>query len=65
VEYATRWRMQVAATRLLDSVDSVATVAASLGYLSDAAFGVAFRRVHGQSPGRYRRETVGISPASR
>jgi AraC-like DNA-binding protein len=65
VEYATRWRMQVAAARLLDGGTSVATVAASLGYLSDAAFGVAFRRVHGQSPGRYRRETVGISPASR
>lgn len=65
VEYATRWRMQVAAARLLDGVDSVATVAAALGYLSDAAFGVAFRRVHGRSPGRYRRETVGISPASR
>jgi transcriptional regulator GlxA family with amidase domain len=58
VEYATRWRMQVAASRLCASRDSVATVAASLGYLSDAAFGVAFRRVHGQSPGQYRREAM-------
>lgn len=65
VEYATRWRMQVAAARLLNGVDSVATVAAALGYLSDAAFGAAFRRVHGQSPGRYRRQTAGISPDSR
>jgi len=56
VEYATRWRMRVAAWRLQQGAESVATIAASLGYLSDAAFGVAFRRVHGQSPGRYRRE---------
>jgi AraC-like DNA-binding protein len=58
VEYATRWRMQVAASRLRNGKDNVATVAASLGYLSDAAFGVAFRRVHGRSPGQYRREVA-------
>ncbi|WP_411960826.1 AraC family transcriptional regulator [Pseudomonas mandelii] len=57
-EYVTRWRMQVAASRLRDGTDNVATVAASLGYLSDAAFGVAFRRVHGKSPGQYRREAL-------
>jgi AraC-like DNA-binding protein len=57
VEYATRWRMQVAGSRLRNGLDSIATVAASLGYLSDAAFGVAFRRIHGKSPGQYRRET--------
>ena len=56
VEYATRWRMRVAASRLEESAASVATVAASLGYLSDAAFGVAFRRIHGESPGQYRRK---------
>lgn len=55
VEYATCWRMKVAASRLSQGDASVATVAASLGYLSDAAFGVAFRRVHGMSPGQYRR----------
>lgn len=56
VEYATRWRMRVAASRLRNSADSVSKIAASLGYLSDAAFGVTFRRIHGKSPGRYRRE---------
>jgi AraC-like DNA-binding protein len=55
VEYATHWRMKVAASRLSRGGTSVAGVAASLGYLSDAAFGVAFRRVHGISPGQYRR----------
>jgi AraC-like DNA-binding protein len=56
VEYSARWRMRVAAARLQKGGESVSSIAASLGYLSDAAFGVAFRRVHGQSPGRYRRE---------
>ena len=58
VEYATRWRMRVAAFRLRNGRDNVATVAASLGYLSDAAFGAAFRRVHGISPGQYRRDPL-------
>lgn len=56
VEYATGWRMRVAAARLRNSADSISKIAGSLGYLSDAAFGVAFRRIHGKSPGRYRRE---------
>ncbi|WP_241149609.1 AraC family transcriptional regulator [Pseudomonas viridiflava] len=58
VEYATRWRMRVAAFRLRNGRENVATVAASLGYLSDAAFGAAFRRVHGISPGQYRRDLL-------
>jgi len=58
VEYATRWRMRVAASRLCDGPGSVSSVAASLGYLSDAAFGVAFRRVYGKSPGQYRRDAL-------
>ncbi|WP_367616965.1 helix-turn-helix domain-containing protein [Pseudomonas khorasanensis] len=48
----------VAAFRLRNGGDNVATVAASLGYLSDAAFGAAFRRVHGISPGQYRRDPL-------
>lgn len=51
VECATRWRMQVAGARLRNGIDSVAKVAASLGYLSDAAFGATFRRVHGKPQG--------------
>ncbi|WP_040502578.1 AraC family transcriptional regulator [Idiomarina xiamenensis] len=56
IEYASWWRMQIAASRLKNGVDSVGQTAASLGYLSDAAFGVAFKRMHGKSPGQYRRE---------
>lgn len=60
VEYVTRWRMQVAAARLRNGLETVATVAASLGYLSDAAFGAAFRRVHSKSPGQYRRDASSL-----
>lgn len=56
VEYATRWRMHVAASLLRNGRSKITTVAASLGYLSDAAFGAAFRRVYGKSPGQYRRD---------
>lgn len=54
VDYATRWRMQLAAIRLVNETTSVSSIAQSLGFLSDSAFGAAFRRVHGVSPGRYR-----------
>lgn len=54
IAYAARWRMQVAARRLMDGRHSVSAVAQGLGFLSDSAFGAAFRRVHGVSPGRYR-----------
>lgn len=54
IEYAARWRMRVAAHRLEHGGDALSSVAASLGFLSDSAFGAAFRRVHGVSPGRYR-----------
>lgn len=53
VEYAATWRMRVAARRLRESRRTVSAVAQELGFLSDSAFGAAFRRVHGVSPGRY------------
>ncbi|GAB3051166.1 cupin domain-containing protein [Stenotrophomonas tumulicola] len=59
VAYAAQWRMRVAAMQLLGTTDSVSRIAASSGFLSDAAFGVAFRRVHGVSPGRYRANARG------
>ncbi|TCP36067.1 AraC family transcriptional regulator [Sphingomonas sp. BK235] len=55
VEYATRWRMQLAARRLRSSTDSVTRVAESLGYLSDSSFSSAFTRAIGSPPGSYRR----------
>ena len=58
MEYLTRWRMLLAAERLKTSSDGLSTIAASLGYDSESAFGKAFRRVMGCSPRQYTRATV-------
>lgn len=55
MRYLTRWRMVQAATRLRDPRLSVSTVAADLGFETEAAFRRAFKRVHGQGPGALRR----------
>jgi AraC-like DNA-binding protein len=60
MEYLTRWRMLLAGDRLKNSDDSISAIASSLGYESDSAFGKAFRRVMGCSPGQYSR---GVNPA--
>jgi AraC-like DNA-binding protein len=60
IEYLTRWRMLLAADKLKNSDDSISTVARSLGYESDSAFGKAFRRVMGCSPRQYCRPSAPI-----
>ncbi|WP_232298728.1 AraC family transcriptional regulator [Granulicella tundricola] len=55
MEYLTRWRMLLAADRLKNSTDGLSTIARSLGYESESAFGKAFRRVMGRSPRQYTR----------
>jgi AraC-like DNA-binding protein len=55
MEYVTRWRMMVAADRLVNSNDSVSDIALTLGYESESAFSTAFKRVIGSSPRRYGR----------
>jgi AraC-like DNA-binding protein len=52
--YVTRWRMLVAHDRLRAGDTTVAAVATSLGYRSEAAFSRAFRRVVGTPPGAVR-----------
>ena len=53
--YVTYWRMLLAADRLTNSDDAVATIAQSLGYISENSFGIAFKRVTGSSPRKYSR----------
>lgn len=53
--YLTRWRMNLAASRLRDDHATVAQLAADLGYQSEAAFSRAFARTIGQTPGAVRR----------
>lgn len=50
MEYLTRWRMLIATDRLANQHVPIATIAAALGYESESAFGVAFKRVIGSSP---------------
>ena len=50
LDYLLRWRMRLAAKRLLAGKESVTTIALSLGYESESAFGHAFKRVTGHSP---------------
>jgi AraC-like DNA-binding protein len=54
IEYVTAWRMQLAADAIRNSDDSLATIAADVGYDSEAAFNRAFKRVTGITPGRWR-----------
>jgi len=55
LSYVTRWRMQKAASMLRDGKQTLAEVAAQVGYDSEAAFSKAFKRAVGSAPGAYRR----------
>lgn len=55
LSYLTRWRMHLAATRMLHSPrSSIKAIAAGVGYQSEAAFNRAFRKLTGQPPARWR-----------
>lgn len=56
MEYLTRWRMLLAGDRLTASPEPILSIALSLGYESESAFGKAFKRVMGRSPRQYSRE---------
>ncbi|HVG28223.1 MAG TPA: AraC family transcriptional regulator [Pyrinomonadaceae bacterium] len=54
--YLTRWRLRLGAEMLQSTEDSVAEVAAAVGYGSEAAFNRAFKREFGCPPGQFRRK---------
>jgi AraC-like DNA-binding protein len=54
MRYLTAWRMQRAAGLLADRTSKVRTVAAAVGYDSEAAFSRAFKRFVGMSPNSWR-----------
>lgn len=58
IDYLIRWRMLLAAQRVLKSGMRIATIAESLGYASESAFSAAFRRVIGCSPRQYARDRI-------
>jgi len=64
IDYLTRWRMLLAADRLLTSRDAIAVIAPALGYDSDSAFNTAFKRVMGCAPRDYVREQAAAAVAA-
>lgn len=55
MRYLTRWRLQLARMALRDGPQSLAALARTAGYVSEAAFSRAFKRQFGVPPGGVRR----------
>lgn len=55
MHYLGKWRMQVAAGLLSGGNASIATIAAEVGYSSEAAFSRAFKKLVGMPPSAWRR----------
>lgn len=55
IRYLTHWRMQLAARLLTDGTAKVATIAAEVGYDSEAAFSRGFKKIVGVSPAAWRK----------
>ena len=62
MHYLTRWRLGLAGARLRTGHGSLAKIAASVGYDSEAAFNRAFTRAYGCAPGVWRRRAGGLTP---
>jgi AraC-like DNA-binding protein len=64
MHYLAQWRVQVGARLLRESTRTVATIAAEVGYESEAAFSRAFKRLVGLPPAAWRRGQAARSAAS-
>ena len=63
MKYLSDWRMTLARDLLLVQDTTLAEIAGRVGYSSVYAFATAFRRHHGESPGRWRqREALAAIP---
>jgi AraC-like DNA-binding protein len=56
LEYLIRWRMTLARDALKMGNDNLSAIAAAVGYASETTFSSTFKKMFGQSPGRYRIE---------
>jgi transcriptional regulator GlxA family with amidase domain len=61
IHYLAHWRMQVAAQELRHSNASLAQIAATIGYESEAAFSRAFKKAFGTAPASWRREATAFA----
>jgi AraC-like DNA-binding protein len=59
MQYLAKWRMQIASGLLSGGRANVATVAAEIGYASEAAFSRAFKKMVGVPPSAWRRRSGG------
>ncbi len=64
LEYLTRWRMMIARDALTHGDSNLAKIAEAIGYESDTAFSLAFKRAFGSSPGHYRTRMRRLSKAA-
>jgi AraC-like DNA-binding protein len=55
MHYLATWRMQVARQRLRGTSESLAQIAETVGYDSEAAFSRAFKKAFGVAPATWRR----------
>ena len=62
LRYVTAWRMKKASHMLLRG-DPIGAIAVAVGYETDAAFGKAFRRHMGTTPGEFRNRSVSSKAA--
>lgn len=62
MDYLTRWRMTLASHRLVTSTLSVGAIGMSVGYASESAFAVAFKRTYDASPSQYRARSAAAKP---
>ena len=60
LDYLTNWRMQIACDLLRTEGQTVASVAEAIGYESESAFSVAFKRVIKSRPGQYQRQIADL-----
>jgi AraC-like DNA-binding protein len=58
MQYLTEWRMTLARDHLRSGELTLTEIADRTGYTSPYAFAAAFRRHHGQPPGRWRRDAA-------
>jgi AraC-like DNA-binding protein len=61
--YLTGWRLTYAARLLRETTVPLATIARQAGYSTEFAFGSAFRREYGISPGRFRHPEIKVEAA--
>jgi len=59
IQYVARWRMLRARELLVSTQQSLAEIAAAVGYESEFAFAKAFKKSYGESPGALRRQRAG------